>query len=105
MELCHQNSATSGKESCELMLGFIYGMTHCFLENEHIRLLEDVYQRKNKLELWINVIHHHMEDTLQETEHPIKFSSQVFISQLYSKIVLNGLNIVTDVREWATSTK
>ena len=49
------------------MLGFIYRMTHCFLEEGMIRLLEDVYQRQNKLELWINTIHHHMEDTLQET--------------------------------------
>ena len=86
------------------MLGFIYGMTHCFLEEQQIRSLEDVYQRQNKMELWINAIHHHMEDILQETKQPRKFSSQVFISQLYSKTVLNGLNIVTDVREWATPT-
>ena len=57
------------------MLSFIYGMTHCFLEEEHIRSLEDVYQRQNIVEFWINVMHHHMEDTLQETEQPIKFSS------------------------------
>ena len=87
------------------MLGFIYGMTHYFLEEEQIRLLEDVYQRQNKLELWINAIHHHMDDTLQETEQLKKFSSQVFISQLYSGIVMNGSNIMTDVREWATSIK
>ena len=31
---------------------------------QHIRLLEYVYQRQNKLELWINAIHLHMEDTL-----------------------------------------
>ena len=30
-----------------------------------------------------------------------KFSNQVFTSLLYSKIVLNGLNNVIDVREWA----
>ena len=35
---------------------------------QQIRLLEDVYLRQNKLELWINVIYHHMEDTLQEIE-------------------------------------
>ena len=81
----------------------MYGMTHCFLEEEQIKLLEDVYQRLNKLELWINVIHHHMEYTLQETEQLKKFSSQVFISQLYSEIVMNESNIVIDVREWATS--
>ena len=44
-----------------------------------------------------------MEDTLQETEQLKKFSSQVFIGQLYSKIVMNGSYIVTDVREWVTS--
>ena len=43
-----------------------------------------------------------MEDTLQEKEQPIKFSNQVFIGLLYSEIVLNGLNIVIDVRERAT---
>ena len=46
------------------------------------------------LELWINFMHHHMDDTLQEIEQPRKFSSQVFIGQLYSETVLNGLNIV-----------
>ena len=51
------------------------------------------------MELCINSIHHHMEDTLQEIEQPKKFSSQVFIGRLYSKTILNGLNIVTDVRE------
>ena len=81
------------------MLGFIYGMTHCFLEEDHIILLEYVYQRQNKLELWINAIHHHMEDTLQETKQLIKFSSQFFIGQLYLEIVMNGSNIVTNVRE------
>ena len=50
------------------MIGFIYGMTHCFLEEEHIRSSEDVYHRQNRLELWINVMPHHIEDTLQETE-------------------------------------
>ena len=80
-------------------------MTHCFLEEEQIILLEDVYQRQNNLELWINAIHHHMEDTFKETEQPRKFSNQVFIGQLYSGTVLNGLNTVTDVREWATSTE
>ena len=35
-------------------------------------------------------MHHHMEDTLQETEQPRKFSNQVFIGLLYSKTVLNG---------------
>ena len=60
------------------MLGFIYRMTHCFLEDEQIKLLEDVYQRQNKLELWINGIHHHMEDTLQETNNP-KNSPFIFL--------------------------
>ena len=78
-------------------------MTHCLLEKEQIRLLEDVYQRQNKLELWINAIHHHMKDTLQETKQLRKFSSQDFIGQLYSEIATNRSNIVTDFKEWATS--
>ena len=65
------------------MLGFIYVMTHFFLEEEHTRLLEDVYRRQNKLELWINAIHHHTGNTLQEIEQLINFSNQVFIGQLY----------------------
>ena len=44
-----------------------------------------------------------MEDTLQEIEQPEKFFNQIFIGQLYSETILNGLNIVTDVREWETS--
>ena len=83
------------------MSGFIYGKTHCFLEEDQIRLLEDMYQRQNKLELWIDAIHHHMDDTLQEKEQLRKIFGQVFIGQLYLKIVMNGSNIVTDVREWA----
>ena len=35
-------------------------------------------------------MHPHMEDILQETRQPRKFSNQDFISLLYSKIVLNG---------------
>ena len=53
------------------------------------------------MELLINVMHHHIEGTLQDTEQPIKFSNQVFTSLFYSKTVLNGLNIVIDVIEWA----
>ena len=35
------------------------------------------------------VMHHHMEDTLQEIKQPRKFSYQVFISLLYSRTILN----------------
>ena len=90
MELFHQNSITSRKESLGVIPDFTYGMTHCYLEEEHIILSKDVYQRQNKLKYYINVMHHHMEDTLQETEHPRKFSSQDFISQPYSETVLSG---------------
>ena len=44
----------------------------------------------SKVELLINVMHHHIEDTLQEKEQPKKISNQVFIGLLYSKTVLNG---------------
>ena len=54
----------------------------------------------SKVELLISVMHHHMEDTLQETEQPRKFSNQVFTSILYLETILNGLNIVINVREW-----
>ena len=37
-----------------------------------------------------NVMHHHMEDTLQETRQPRKFFNQDFIGLLYSRTVLNG---------------
>ena len=40
-----------------------------------------------------------MDDTLLETRQPRKFSNQDFIRLLYSKIVLNGYNIVIIVRE------
>ena len=62
------------------MLDFTYGMTHCFSEDGHIRSSEDECQRLNKMKFYINVMHHHMEDTLEGIEHPKKFSSQVFIS-------------------------
>ena len=84
------------------MLEYIYGMTHCCVEKGQIILLEDVCQKISKVELLINVMHHHMEDTLQETELPRKFSNQAFISLPYLETVLNGLNGVIDVREWET---
>ena len=40
--------------------------------------------------IYKNVMHHLMEDTLQETKQPIKFSNKVFIGLLFSRIVLNG---------------
>ena len=41
-------------------------------------------------EILINAMHHHMEDILQETKQSIKFSNQIFIGLLYSRIFLNG---------------
>ena len=77
-------------------------MTHCYSEDEQIRSSEDVCQRQKKLKFWINVMHHHMEDTLQETGQPRKFYNQDFIGLPYSETILNELNIVIDAREWAT---
>ena len=42
------------------------------------------------MELLINVMHHPMEDTLQEKDQPRKFSNQVFTGLPYSETVLNG---------------
>ena len=70
---------------------YIYRMTHCCLEEELIKSLEDVCQKMSKLELLIKVMRHHMEDTFQETELSKKFSNQAFIGLPYSKTVLNGL--------------
>ena len=65
-------------------------MTHYCLEEGHIKLSEDMCQKMSKVELLINVMHHHMEDTLQEKQQPRKFSNKVFIGLLYSKVVMNG---------------
>ena len=46
----------------------------CVLESEQCKILQEC----------------HMEDTLQETKQPTKFSNQVFIRQLFLRIVLNG---------------
>ena len=53
----------------------------------------------------MNVMHHHMEDTLQETKHPTKFSKQNFIGLPFSRIVLHGLNFVINAGEWEISTQ
>ena len=90
MESCHQISTTNKKERRGLIPEYIYGMTHCCLEEGQIRSLEDVCQKMSKVKLLINVMHHHMDDTLQMKEQPRKFSNQVFIGLLYSKTVLNG---------------
>ena len=58
-----------------------------------------MYQKHNKVKFLINVMHHYMEDTLQEIEQPIKFSNQVFIGLLFLKTVLNGQNMVINVRD------
>ena len=50
------------------MLEYIYGMTHCCLEEGKIRSSEDVCQKMSKVELLISVMHHHMDDILQEIE-------------------------------------
>ena len=55
----------------------------------------------SKEEILINVMHHHMGDTLKEKEQPRKFSNQVFTGLLYLETMLNGLNIVIDVIELA----
>ena len=57
----------------------------------------------NKVEFYMNVMHHHLEDISQETKQPIKFSNKVFIGLPYSKIVLNGKNFVINAREWEVS--
>ena len=80
---------------------FKYGMTYCCLEERQIRSSEDVYHKLNKVKFLINVMNHHMEDTLQETKQPRKFSNLVFTDPLYLETVLKGLNIVIDAREWA----
>ena len=77
-------------------------MTHCYSKEGQIISSEDVYQKLNKVKFWINVMHHHMENALQETEQPKKFSNQVFTSLRYLETVLNGLNIMIDVKEWIT---
>ena len=65
---------------------FIYGMTHFCLEEKKIILLEDVYQKVNKVKFWISVMHHHIEEILQETEQPknspIRFLWAYFIKRL-----------------------
>ena len=50
-------------------------MTHCCFEEGQIRSSEDVCQKMNKVELLISGMHHHMEDTLEETKQPRKFSN------------------------------
>ena len=38
---------------------FIYGITHYCLEEGHIKLLGDLYQKQNKVKFLINSMHHH----------------------------------------------
>ena len=79
----------------------IYGMTYYCLEEGQIRSSENECKKMSKVELLINVMHHHMEGTLQEIEQPRKFSNQVFTYLPHSETVLNGLNIMINFREWA----
>ena len=53
-------------------------------------IIRSVYQKVNKAKFYKNVRHYLIEDTSQETKQPTKFSNQVFIGLLFSRIVLNG---------------
>ena len=46
----------------------------------------------------MNAMHHLMGGTFQEKEQLIRYSNRDFIGPLFSKIVLNGLNYVTDAK-------
>ena len=43
-----------------------------------------------KARFYMNVMHHHMEDILQETKQPTKFSRLDFIDLQFLRTVLNG---------------
>ena len=53
-------------------------------------IIRGVYQKVNREKFYKNVMHHLMEDTLQEIKQPTKFSNQVFIGLQLSRIVMNG---------------
>ena len=76
--------------SLGLKVGFTSGMTHYYSKEELIRSSGGVYQKVNRTKFYKDVMHHLMKDTLQETKQPTKFSNQVFIGLLFSRIVLNG---------------
>ena len=65
-------------------------MTHYYSKEELIWSSKGAYQKVNRAKFYKNVMHHLMEDTLQETKQPTKLSNKVFISLLFSRIVLNG---------------
>ena len=52
----------------------------------------------------MNAMHHHMGGIFQEKEQLIRYSNRDFISPLYSEIMLNGLNYVTDGKRLEIST-
>ena len=52
----------------------------------------------NKEKFWTNAMLHLMGGTFQEKEQLIRYSNQDFIGPLFSEIVLNGLNYVTDAK-------
>ena len=64
-----------------------------------------MYHKVNRAKFYKNVMHHPMEDTFQGTKQPTKFSNQVFIGLLFSRIVLNGLKFVISAKEWEISAK
>ena len=53
----------------------------------------------NNKKFWMNAMHHLMGGTFQEKEQLIRYSNRDSIGPLFSEIVLNGLNYVTDARK------
>ena len=105
MVLYHKNSHISRKRSLGMKLDFTYGMTHLYLGEVHIKLSEGVYLKINKLKFWKNVTQHNIEVIFHYKGHIKRSSNLVSIGQHYLETVLNGSSYVTNVKEWATSTK
>jgi len=82
---------------------FTYGMIHTSSEFAQTGYLEDMYQLKKESKLLKDVIHHPMEDTMEQSVHTRRSRRVDFCSQPCMKTPKNSFGDVEHVSNMATS--
>ena len=74
-------------------------MTHIFIKNEWMVLLDTVYLSMNRNKSYGSVTLRLTEDTMQETELHIRYYSLAFIGLLFSRMLVSLSYLVMNVKE------
>ena len=85
-----------------MMLEVISGMTHIYISCVHIKLYKDVLQKERFPTYGSHIMLQHMNDILVVIEQLVKYCNQVITGQLFLKMLMNLLNVVTGVKGQGT---